>query len=171
MFKSTYYLLEILNSSGMIIGRKKLQKMIHLIEISGVNLPFRYEYHFYGPYSAQLQEEVSFLVNQEFLEEYKENETYIYKITQRGKDFKNKLEESYNVSFKSNVELLNSLNNKSSQFLEIVSTYAFLIDSGYKNEDAKSKAIELKPHLKHLIDDAIEYFHQEINSYKNQCTV
>lgn len=163
MFKSAYYLLELLNSLGVIEGRKKLQKMIHLIEASGVNLPFKYEYHFYGPYSAQLQEEINVLVNQGFLEEYKKNETYIYEITQRGKDFKNKLEESYSFSFDFDEKLLASLNKKSSQFLEMVSTYAFLLDSGYNTEGAKLKAIELKPHLKHLIDDAIDFFDKQIN--------
>jgi len=162
MFKSAYYLLEILNSLGVIEGRKKLQKMIHLIETSGVNLPFKYEYHFYGPYSAQLQEEVNFLVNQGFLEEFKENETYIYRITQRGKEFKNKLEESYSFSFDFDEKLLTSLNEKSSQFLEMVSTYAFLLDSGYDTKSAKLKAIELKPHLKHIVNDAINYFHQQV---------
>lgn len=160
LFKTTYSLLKVFDLLVKIQGRKKLQKMVHLIGMTGYNLPFKYHYHHYGPYSAQLQDEISFMVQQGFLKEYKENEAYVYEITQRGREFREKLEENNN--FEIDKDLLSLLNSESSQFLEMVSTYAFLLDSGYDAKDAKLKASELKPHLKYLINDA-EKFYLKIN--------
>lgn len=56
------------------------------------------------------------------------------------------------------------LNEKSSQFLELVSTYAFLLETGYDGESAYSKARELKPHLAYMMDDAVEFYNQFINA-------
>lgn len=158
MFESTYCLLSILGSVERVKGRKKLQKTLHLLESSGADVPFKYEYHFFGPYSAELQEEVNFSVQQGFIEETKTDETYVYTITEKGRKFKERLDASGDYQFILDDVLLNSLSQKSSQFLEMVSTYAFLIESGYKPEEAKIKAVELKEHLKNCINEAVEFY-------------
>jgi uncharacterized protein len=164
MFQSAYSLLSLFDSVEKINGRKKLQKMIHLFEVSGLDLPFKYEYHHFGPFSAELQEEINFLVNQGMLNESKEDAAYVYNITEKGKEFKEKLksEENYTVSFKG--ELLEAFVKENSQFLEIVSTYAYLLDTGYEEEYAKEKAMELKPHLSKYIDSAIDFYKVQIKS-------
>lgn len=162
MFESTYCLLSILGSVERVKGRKKLQKTLHLLESSGADVPFKYEYHFFGPYSAELQEEVNFSVQQGFIEETKIDETYVYTITEKGRKFKERLDASGDYQFNLDDELLNSLSHESSQFLEMVSTYAFLIESGYKPEEAKIKAVELKEHLKNCINEAVEFYKVKI---------
>jgi len=152
MFKAAYSLLSIFDSVNSVYGRKKVQKMVHLLEVSGTELPFKYEYHFYGPYSAEVQEEIGFLVQQGLLDV----------ITEKGRAFKATLEDDGGYHVPIDKRLLNSMTNESSQFLEMVSTYAFLIDSGYDASAAKEKALELKPHLERFVDKAVNYYNRQI---------
>ena len=159
MFLGANYLLEIF-SKGEIKGRKKLQKIVYLLEHKGMDAPYRYSYHRYGPYSAQLQEEIEFLVQHDFIEEVTKNGTYEYKITDEGERFRKQIGQK-NVSI--NNELLAKLNEESSQFLEMLSTYIFLLDSGYEQNAARIKAAELKPHLKDLNPKVCEYYSDKLN--------
>jgi uncharacterized protein YwgA len=161
MFLGANYLLEIL-SKGEVRGRKKLQKIVYILEHYGMDAPYKYSYHFYGPYSAQLQEEIEFLVQYNFIEEISENGTYEYKITDEGERFRKQIGRNQDISI--NNELLTKLNAESSQFLEMLSTYIFLLSSGYDDAAARSKAAELKPHLKDLIPDVCEYYYRNLNS-------
>ncbi|WP_019851309.1 YwgA family protein [Desulfitobacterium sp. PCE1] len=159
MFLGANYLLEIF-SKGEIRGRKKLQKIVYLLEHDGMDAPYRYSYHHYGPYSAQLQEEIEFLVQHNFIEEASRNGTYEYRITDEGERFRKQIGQK-NVSV--NNDLLIKLNAESSQFLEMLSTYIFLLDSGYGQNAARIKAAELKPHLKDLIPKVCEYYNNHLN--------
>jgi uncharacterized protein YwgA len=47
--------------SGELPGKKTMQKMVYLIEQSGVDLGFDYSIHFYGPYSADLDYAIQYL--------------------------------------------------------------------------------------------------------------
>ncbi|BFH60496.1 YwgA family protein [Paenibacillus azoreducens] len=165
MFKAAYSLLCIFDNVDSVYGRKKVQKMVHLLETSGTELPFKYEYHYYGPYSAEVQEEIGFLVQQGFLDEIKHDEAYEYVITDRGRNFKTTLEDDGGYSIDLNERLLNSMTKESSQFLEMVSTYAFLIDSGYEAGSAREKALELKPHLERFVDKAVNYYNEKIKKH------
>ncbi|AXF55282.1 YwgA family protein [Salicibibacter kimchii] len=164
MFAKQYRLLALVDALGKIKGRKKLQKIVHLLEHSGTDFFSKYEYHHYGPYSSDLQMEVNDLYDQGFLDESMENETYCYSITERGKVFKSKLEQKSqnDVRFNFPSEHASNMNEKSSQFLEVVSTYAYLLDTGYQTSDAYDKTNELKPHLKHLLNQAVEYYNYQL---------
>src|SRR5699024_1016330 len=155
MFQTTYQLLTLFDAVETIRGRKKLQKMVHLLKSSGTDFPFKYRYHHYGPYSSQLQSEMDQLVTQEFLEEAVEEGAYIYHITERGRAFKAMLETDGGYSFTIQRELIEQLINKSTSFLEMFSTYVFLLESGDTKDEAKEKAKELKPHLTDQLDDVI----------------
>ncbi len=162
MFEAPYSVLSVFEAVNQVYGRKKIQKMIHLLEASGAALPFKYEYHFYGPYSAELQETINFLVSLEFLTENKDDDAYVYEITERGKAFKQTLESHDQAEVNLNPELLSALSGEKSQFLEMVSTYAFLMDSNYTPEEARLKAHELKPHLAGLLERAIAFYHSKV---------
>ncbi len=88
MFRSAYSVLNILSHLQTVKGRKKMQKIVHLLEMVGLDLPFKYEYHHYGPYSAELQEEINYLVQHGFLSENNDDGTYLYEITEKGVRFK-----------------------------------------------------------------------------------
>ncbi|SFH06966.1 hypothetical protein SAMN05660649_03734 [Desulfotomaculum arcticum] len=70
------------------------------------------------------------------------------------------MERSFNGDI--NRELAMSLNVQSSQFLEMVSTYAFLLESGYDDHSAITKAIELKPHLSGFAEEAKNFYHHTV---------
>lgn len=161
MFEAAHCLLSVFYEVGKVYGRKKIQKMIHLLEAAGTRMPFKYEYHYYGPYSAELQAEINDLVRQGFLAETKDEDAYIYEITAKGRQFKEMLDRSGKI-VEIDGERIEAMSQKSSQFLEMVSTYAFLIDAGYEPEKAKHKALELKPHLEHLADQAISYYYERV---------
>lgn len=161
MFEAAQSLLSVFCEVGTVYGRKKIQKMIHLLEASGTRMPFKYEYHYYGPYSSELQAEINDLVQQDFLSETKGDDAYIYKITDKGRQFKEMLDQS-GKTIEIDFELVRDMVQKSSPFLEMVSTYAFLIDAGLEPDKAKHKALELKPHLEHLADKAISYYYERV---------
>lgn len=45
-------------------GKKKLQKLMYLIERKGVQLDLRYSIHFFGPYSSKLDHAIHILENE-----------------------------------------------------------------------------------------------------------
>jgi len=49
-------------------GKKKLQKIMYLIERKGVQLDLRYSIHFFGPYSSKLDQAVHILENEDRLD-------------------------------------------------------------------------------------------------------
>lgn len=49
-------------------GKKKLQKLMYLIERKGVQLDLRYSIHFFGPYSSKLDQAVHILENEDWLD-------------------------------------------------------------------------------------------------------
>jgi len=46
-------------AGGEIIGKVRLQKVVYLLDQMGMNSGFSYEYHHYGPYSAELADRVN----------------------------------------------------------------------------------------------------------------
>lgn len=162
MFESMYRLLSFFDSIESIRGRKKLQKMIYLLKNTGAEFPFKYRYHHYGPYSAQLQEEVNDLVEKGFIEETNEDNTYSYQLTDEGRSFKKQIQQQIQHQNDDNLfefqEIMTLLSQEDSQFLEVASTYAFLLESGDTPFQAKQKTAELKPLLVDHLDRAIQFY-------------
>lgn len=163
MFEAAGSVLSIFSIVGRVHGRKKVQKMVHLLKVAGARMPFKYEYHHYGPYSAALQAELNDLDREGYLHESIEDETYVYEITDKGRKFKEQLEQ-FGIKVEIDRELVKSMARKSSQFLEMVSTYAYLIDAGYKPDEARDKALKLKDHLRDFLDEAISFYNGNIVS-------
>ena len=53
---------------GKQTGKKKLQKLMYLIERKGVQLDLRYSIHFFGPYSSRLDHVIHILENEDWLD-------------------------------------------------------------------------------------------------------
>ena len=111
--------------AGEVAGRKKLQKMVYIAK--KMNFPFqeKYEFHMYGPYSEELTLRVEELCNMAFLSEKKEDKgsyvQYTYACTDEGKQFLETKESNH-----PNLEqCIQRLNEKSSRFLELVSTLLY----------------------------------------------
>jgi hypothetical protein len=123
------------------------------------NMPFneKFKYHYYGPFSSDLQLEIDELVDRNILVEKNMN-PYDYEI---NKEKKITFDKDFNIA--NNKELIQFLNNKDSKELEITSTIFYLENNGVKNENILRKKITaLKPHLKDYIDASFK-LKNEIN--------
>ena len=50
------------SAGGQIVGRTRLQKIVCLLELAGMDSGFQFEYHHYGPYSEKLSDAVAMAV-------------------------------------------------------------------------------------------------------------
>lgn len=106
-------------------GRKKLQKMIYIAK--KMNYPFgeKYELHMYGPYSEELTLRVEELCEMGFLaEQCTDKGSYVqygYDVTEEGTRFLEAVQKPHEQL----AVFAHLLNDKSSRFLELVSTLLY----------------------------------------------
>src|SRR5690625_2809052 len=160
MFEREYRLLALIGHAGKINGRKKLQKIVHLLKNRGAPFHFNDRYHHYGPYSTALQAEMDYLVESNLVIEKMEQGAYTYILSEDGEELKNFLEQERDLSLPMNEQLLSKLLAESSPFLELVSTYVFLLKIGHPHEEAFEKPSELKPHLGSRLEEAVQFYEE-----------
>ena len=142
MLREHCKLLAVLQETGEIVGRKKLQKLIYIMK--KLNFPFyeKYEFHFFGPYSEELNLKVEEVCHLSFVEEDKEKKSgyfqYRYTLTEKGEEFLNM--SSYQPPMTK--ELLVDLNGQNARFLELVSTIFYF--ERYSREEVEEKVFTLK---------------------------
>ncbi|WP_085994004.1 YwgA family protein [Oceanobacillus senegalensis] len=141
-----------------VTGRKKLQKMIYILQKCNVPFEEKYNFHFYGPYSEELTLRVEELCNLGFLNEVREDKSnyyqYNYTITDDGKDFL----QQFAMDMPEYQEKVEKLKAKSSRFLELVATM-FYFDDLHVEEIIK-KVHTVKPKQKYSdeeIKEAIQF--------------
>lgn len=146
----TIELLRLIKTCGKIEGRKKIQKIVHILKEYGQPFSYRYGFHFHGPFSAELKAEIDLLVSEKLVVE-EESSTgsasyrqYIYSSTPFLEDILkdlNKLEEPIWSG------LARTLNDKSPQELEAISTLIYLARNGVSHNEIQARFEQLKPHL------------------------
>ncbi len=138
-------------SSGEIVGRKKLQKMIYILKKCDVPFEEKYEFHFYGPYSAELTVRIEELCNLGFIAEQKEKKSnyyqYRYAVTDNGQDFLNQSM----VELPPFEEKIQQMKEKSSRFLELVSTMLFF--DHLSNSEIEEKVQVVKKSSNYTAED------------------
>ncbi|GAE31265.1 MULTISPECIES: YwgA family protein [Halalkalibacter] len=145
--------------AGEIIGRKKLQKMIYIAK--KLNAPFseKYTFHMFGPYSEELSLRMEELCNLGFVVERKEDKghyvQYRYTLSTEGERF---LGMYPNQSLSK--ELVEALNDKSSRFLELVSTLLYFEDLDMAEQKEKVHTLKAKQNYSdEELDEAYTYIH------------
>ncbi|MCP3033495.1 YwgA family protein [Halobacillus sp. A1] len=125
MLENHAKLMQFFSSSEAIVGRKRLQKMIYILKKCEVPFEERYQFHFYGPYSEELTLRIEEMCNLGFISETKEEKKnyyqYRYQVTDAGREFM----EHYEESLPPLNAHIDAMNEKSSRFLELVSTMLF----------------------------------------------
>jgi hypothetical protein len=77
-------------------GRKRFQKIIFLLqEQFGFDFGYRFTAYLYGPYSAQLQNDIDILTQTGYLRASKIGELFFYEITSLGRQSAISIEEEY----------------------------------------------------------------------------
>lgn len=143
-------ILTLIKEAGIIDGRKKFQKIVFIIQSKGVDIQERFKYHYYGPFSSDLQLEIDDLVDSGILlEEYSENH-YSYRMSPDITDF------SIDEDVHARKDLIRYLNSIDTRVLELTSTIYFLQREGYNERNIIEKKLELlKPHLIPLLKESI----------------
>jgi len=151
-------ILTLLNEAGEINGRIKFQKMVYILKNKGVPFNEKFKYHYFGPFSSDLQLEIDELVDRNILMERDAN-PYIYAITKE-----NNVEFDNDLYVSEKKDLIQFLNKRDFKELEVISTIYFLENNGIKDQRIlKKKIYALKPHLRDYIDSSFA-LKEKINS-------
>lgn len=137
-------IVQFITLAGEVAGRKKLQKMVYIAK--KMNFPYqeKYQFHMYGPYSEELTLRVEELCNMAFLSEKMEDKgsyvQYTYACTDEGKQFLSTIDSNYPRLD----QCINRLNDKSSRFLEMVSTLLYFDSLGREAQIEKLHVVKGK---------------------------
>ncbi|WP_158737073.1 YwgA family protein [Alteribacillus sp. YIM 98480] len=137
-------IMTLLNDAEVIVGRKKLQKIVYIGKKMNLPLQEKYTFHMYGPYSEELTLRVEELCSLGFVTELKEKKSgyyqYRYKVTDDGKTFLEKFPMDWPEE--EALGLVKKLNDHSSKFLELVSTMLYFDE--LSKAEVKNKVFTLK---------------------------
>ncbi|WP_101842343.1 YwgA family protein [Halobacillus sp. Marseille-P3879] len=154
MLENHAKLMQFFSSSDAIVGRKRLQKMIYILKKCDVPFEERYQFHFYGPYSEELTLRIEEMCNLGFVCETKEEKKnyyqYRYEVTEAGRDFM----EHYKPELPPLTSRIEAMNEKSSRFLELVSTMLFF--EHLPKEEMTEKIFSVKSKQNYTEDDIEE---------------
>lgn len=149
-------IMALISEAGEVIGRKKLQKIIYIAK--KINFPFveRYNFHFYGPYSEELTLRIEEMCNLGFVHEMKEKKggyyQYRYTLSEEGKKFLG----VSNLDLPNLKAFTTDVNDKSSRFLELVSTILFFEE--LEKQEIIEKVHTLKAKQNYSEDEINEAF-------------
>ncbi|ENH96289.1 YwgA [Gracilibacillus halophilus YIM-C55.5] len=147
-------LIKVIASSGGIVGRKKLQKIIYILKKCGLPFEEKYTFYFYGPYSEELSLRIEELTNLGFISEIREEKShyhqYRYDVTDQGEEF---IEHSP-VELPAVDALVTEMKGESSRFLELVSTMLYF--DHLPKEEIEAKVQEVKKKSNYTDDDINE---------------
>jgi uncharacterized protein YwgA len=173
MFEETLRIVNLFELRPQIKGRKRIQKVFYLLKYLGYDVPFRYRYHFYGPYSEDLQMELTMKLCLGLWEETYEGQECVYTVkSEKIPDFKREIAK---ISDKAtDVQpyprpLVERLVATDVNVLELTSTLAYFIDNDIEStiagndeknveERARKEALKLKPRLKNYMSQAEELY-------------
>lgn len=83
-----YQLVKLVALAGTLTSRKRVQKVVHLLQAAGCPLAAEYDLHFYGPYSAHVASLLNELVSRNLLQEtctaHAGGEQYSYTLSPAG---------------------------------------------------------------------------------------
>lgn len=159
MNKDYSSLLDLLDITGGIEGRTKFQKIVFILQSKGFPFSFKYKYHFFGPYSSDLQLGIEELVDNNIVEE-DGSDPYTYTLLENATKKEN--------IFSINKKFIDYLNNADFRILELVSTIIYLKEIGYKDKKTILTQLEiLKPNLSNKFDNAFTYY-KAVDIYKIQ---
>lgn len=153
----TIELIRLIAACDKIDGRKKLQKIVHILKEAGHPFDYRYGFHFHGPFSAELKGDIDVLVGEGLICE-QEGPTdsgafsqYSYSPSDAADNLLNHYGTSGPQAWES---LAKSLNAKSPQELESISTLIYLIRHGNTGAHLGEQFKRLKPQLAAQFDSA-----------------
>jgi hypothetical protein len=140
---------QLLRVLRLVSGRKKLQKLVHILQELGYAFPEQFEYSHYGMYSRQLRSELASLVADKLVNENEGTSqfghpSFTFEVLPQLDTFLEELGVEADPSWKAAAQ---KLDGYGPQRLEGISTILFLERCGLHGEQLKQRLLSLKPHL------------------------
>ena len=135
-------------------GRKKLQKIVHLLQAKGFDdFDQNFVLYYYGPFSRRLASQLDFLGRVELVKEKKKDGAYTISCTKKHRERLNehRRDNEPRPKWSSFAKLLKK---EDTPFLEAVSTWVYLCHTKLSPEKRKPEFERAKPHLMHRLDAA-----------------
>lgn len=148
--------LQLLNALARIEGRKKLQKTVHILKELGAPFQERFEYSYYGMYSAQLKGELDALEKEGLVKEsecFGMNKTFIIEVQPKAAELLTEVGQAEPPAW---IEVAKKLNSLSAQVLEGISTILFLRRTEKDEAVIRQCLLSLKPHLESIADNCFK---------------
>lgn len=123
------FILELFNRLGEIRGKKALQKLVYLARIFGIETNYSYRFHYFGPYSDTLAQDLDNLLENNIVS-IKPSSSYIL-ISNSQIPEKNSIENFESIESTKINELIKYFGEMSPSELELFST-AYFIDRNEK---------------------------------------
>ncbi|MDN5846357.1 MAG: hypothetical protein L0H53_08805 [Candidatus Nitrosocosmicus sp.] len=148
-------LLSIISSVDRVNSRKKLQKLVYLIDSLGWNVFEDFRFHLYGPYSDHLFYELQNLIEANLIKETKTDNTYSYEITEIGKSLLKTINSENSYLEDRTLDVIAKLDSYNSEDLEIMASL-FYISNEYDGIGKEKLIDELQDRKPHLTEDKIK---------------
>lgn len=141
-------------------GRKKMQKLIYLLKVSGFEINNSFEWNYYGPYSEELAMDLDKLNNSHIIKEEINNISdymeYSYSLTPVGLKFISILPDDEKI----NIDLIKKLNARPSKELEKYASIIYLLNKGYQKDIIYDFLFSQKGYSKREVDHAISHMNK-----------
>lgn len=156
MLENYVHIMLLLKDATEIRTRKKLQKIVYLLQRKGAPFDENFSLHHYGPYSPELQIEVDQLDEADLIDQEFKADSYFFRLTGKGETFIEK-EISHVIGVHELKDLIRNLNALEPHILEMMATIVYF-EKSYGNDKVKLKSVlgSIKPHLMPNFDKAWE---------------
>jgi uncharacterized protein YwgA len=152
-------LLQFFVATGEVVGRKKCQKLIHILQECGYDFGFDFKLALYGAFSSDLQGQLENFVGNRYIREVPSTtdiagyRTSKFVTSSHSPKILKILGLDEEPRWK---KLANDLNQRTSRELEATSTIMFLRRSGTQDAQLPEKFAALKPHLIDIYESGLE---------------
>jgi len=148
---------QLLEAVATVEGRKKFQKLIHILQHFGVPFGFRFGYLHYGPYSSELDSQLESFESEGLIKEEAVSagpyQSYRFTAQESLRSLVKKLVGVTPLEF---AALAQELNAKSAQELEAISTIYYLQTSGKQGSELKASFCALKPKFASVYEERLK---------------
>lgn len=144
-----YQLAKLILMAGGLQSRKRVQKTVHLLQAAGCPLHVSFRLHHYGPYSADLAEQLDRMANSGFLQETSVGPQYNYEFNDAMRESLEEFEKtSGGQSARQEMEecapLLTRLCDTGPRVLELASTVVAFRQADQSWDDAVKETSDFK---------------------------
>ncbi len=151
--ESSLAVARLVGSLEKIEGRKRLQKIVHLLKSKGYpEFDQEFSLHYYGPFSRQLAAQIDFLCHIELIKDVKDDAGAVYtyvpvRVEVKGEQLSalDALDDKQNEPSWGSVA--ESLNEQDTSFLEALSTVVYLHKIRWEGERLQQEFSRIKPDL------------------------